>query len=243
MRSPISYYDSARAIARRCEHGVGGRLLEVYDDATGDVLVIGRITMWEPGVRLQWRSSVDDVEVDVLLRRDRHRYQRAGGRACGARRRSEHDRQLLVRAADAGLVREVVRATRHRVARDTRSLAPEPPALLPQARHRCPLARRRVRVRTAPAPRIGRGHGLDRVPRRQRCADSPHRRGRRRPSTASRTCRSCTSTTSMHTSNTPAHRARRSSKPIHQYGYRAYVAEDLEGHRWTFAQARPTMTQ
>jgi uncharacterized glyoxalase superfamily protein PhnB len=28
---------------------------------------------------------------------------------------------------------------------------------------------------------------------------------------------------------------------IHQHGYRAYVAEDPEGHRWTFAQARPTM--
>jgi uncharacterized glyoxalase superfamily protein PhnB len=30
-------------------------------------------------------------------------------------------------------------------------------------------------------------------------------------------------------------------EPIHQHGYRAYVATDLEGHRWTFAQARPTM--
>ena len=30
-------------------------------------------------------------------------------------------------------------------------------------------------------------------------------------------------------------------EPTHQYGYRAYVATDLEGHRWTFAQARPTM--
>jgi uncharacterized glyoxalase superfamily protein PhnB len=28
---------------------------------------------------------------------------------------------------------------------------------------------------------------------------------------------------------------------IHKHGYRAYVAEDLEGRRWTFAQARPTM--
>jgi uncharacterized glyoxalase superfamily protein PhnB len=28
---------------------------------------------------------------------------------------------------------------------------------------------------------------------------------------------------------------------IHRRGYRAYVAEDLAGHRWTFAQARPTM--
>jgi uncharacterized glyoxalase superfamily protein PhnB len=30
-------------------------------------------------------------------------------------------------------------------------------------------------------------------------------------------------------------------EPIRRHGYRAYVAEDLEGHRWTFAQARPTM--
>ncbi len=28
---------------------------------------------------------------------------------------------------------------------------------------------------------------------------------------------------------------------IRQHGYRAYEAEDLEGNRWTFAQARPTM--
>lgn len=28
---------------------------------------------------------------------------------------------------------------------------------------------------------------------------------------------------------------------IQQQGYRAYTAEDLEGHRWTFAQAPPTM--
>ena len=64
MRSPISYYDSSRAIARRCEPGVGGRILEVYDEV-GDALELGRITIWEPGVRLQWLSSVDDVEVEV----------------------------------------------------------------------------------------------------------------------------------------------------------------------------------
>jgi uncharacterized glyoxalase superfamily protein PhnB len=28
---------------------------------------------------------------------------------------------------------------------------------------------------------------------------------------------------------------------IEQRGYRAYTAEDPEGRRWTFAQARPTM--
>ena len=49
---------------RRCEPGVGGRILEVYDEV-GDVLELGRITIWEPGVKLQWLSSVDDVEVEV----------------------------------------------------------------------------------------------------------------------------------------------------------------------------------
>jgi uncharacterized glyoxalase superfamily protein PhnB len=29
-------------------------------------------------------------------------------------------------------------------------------------------------------------------------------------------------------------------QPIHEHGFRGYVAEDLEGHHWTFAQARPT---
>jgi hypothetical protein len=28
---------------------------------------------------------------------------------------------------------------------------------------------------------------------------------------------------------------------IRQHGYRAYEAADLEGNKWTFAQARPTM--
>ena len=46
-----------RALAMRCETGVGGRLLEVYDDASGDTLELARITAWEPGRRLGWRSS------------------------------------------------------------------------------------------------------------------------------------------------------------------------------------------
>jgi uncharacterized glyoxalase superfamily protein PhnB len=27
-------------------------------------------------------------------------------------------------------------------------------------------------------------------------------------------------------------------QPIREHGFRGYVAEDLEGHHWTFAQAR-----
>jgi uncharacterized glyoxalase superfamily protein PhnB len=52
-------------VAMRCEPGVGGRLLEVYDDAAGDALELGRITVWEPGKRLAWHSSLDDVSIDV----------------------------------------------------------------------------------------------------------------------------------------------------------------------------------
>jgi hypothetical protein len=34
---------------------------------------------------------------------------------------------------------------------------------------------------------------------------------------------------------------RAADSEIEQRGYRAYTAEDLEGRRWTFLQARPTM--
>ena len=64
-RGPHNFYDSKRAVAMRFEPGVGGRYLEVYDEAKGDVLEIARITLWEPGRRLVWRMSLDDTEVDV----------------------------------------------------------------------------------------------------------------------------------------------------------------------------------
>lgn len=62
---PINYFDSSRALGKRCEAGVGGRIIEVYDAATGDGLELARITDWEPGARLAWRSSVDDAEIEV----------------------------------------------------------------------------------------------------------------------------------------------------------------------------------
>jgi len=36
----------------RFEPGVGGRLVEVYDPATGDEFEVGRILVWQPGQRL-----------------------------------------------------------------------------------------------------------------------------------------------------------------------------------------------
>jgi uncharacterized glyoxalase superfamily protein PhnB len=65
VRGPINYFDSARAVGIRCEPGVGGRIVEVYDAATGDGLETARITEWRPGDRLAWRSSVDDVLTEI----------------------------------------------------------------------------------------------------------------------------------------------------------------------------------
>lgn len=66
-RGPINFYDAGRAAAKRFEPGVGGRYLEIYDDRTGEALEIGRITIWEPGARLVWRHSLNDTEVEVLF--------------------------------------------------------------------------------------------------------------------------------------------------------------------------------
>lgn len=65
VRGPINAYDSGRLVEMRCEPGVGGRILEVYDAESGDGLELARITAWEPGRRLAWQSSLDDVTIDV----------------------------------------------------------------------------------------------------------------------------------------------------------------------------------
>lgn len=43
----------------RFEPGVGGRLVEVFDEAAGDLFEVGKILAWEPGARLrvEWRAS------------------------------------------------------------------------------------------------------------------------------------------------------------------------------------------
>jgi uncharacterized glyoxalase superfamily protein PhnB len=65
VRGPINAYDSGRLIEMRCEPGVGGRILEVYDAESREALELARITVWEPGTRLAWKSSLDDVTIDV----------------------------------------------------------------------------------------------------------------------------------------------------------------------------------
>jgi hypothetical protein len=66
VRGPINFGDAGRVVEVRCEPGVGGRIGEVLDDrASGPLRESARITAWEPGVRLCWASSVDDVQTEV----------------------------------------------------------------------------------------------------------------------------------------------------------------------------------
>lgn len=58
----IDSWDSARVVGHRMDGGVGGRVVEVYVD---DELELARIVVWEPGSRVVWESSVDDVVIDV----------------------------------------------------------------------------------------------------------------------------------------------------------------------------------
>jgi uncharacterized glyoxalase superfamily protein PhnB len=67
-QGPINFFDSSRAFEMRMEHGVGGRIVEVYDDA-GDGLEVARLTAWEPGERLEWTSSLDDVRTEIRFRK------------------------------------------------------------------------------------------------------------------------------------------------------------------------------
>ena len=52
----------------------------------------------------------------------------------------------------------------------------------------------------------------------------------------------------VYVNDVEAHHAKASAsgavivEPIKHHGFKAYVAEDLEGRRWTFVQARPTMS-
>ena len=95
VRGPINAYDSGRLVAMRCEPGVGGRIIEVYDADSGEGLEVARITDWEPGRHLGWQSSLDDVRIDVRFeespraRSSNSRQQfRQGARTTAARRSS-----------------------------------------------------------------------------------------------------------------------------------------------------------
>ena len=63
-------FQPSRRGVMRFEPGVGGRLVETYED--GEVYEVGRVLVWEPGQRLvfQWRGTnfADDQVTEVEVR-------------------------------------------------------------------------------------------------------------------------------------------------------------------------------
>jgi uncharacterized glyoxalase superfamily protein PhnB len=242
VRGPINFYDASRAIARRCEPGIGGRLLEVYDDATGEALELGRITTWQPGERLAWNSSVDDVHTEVRF------VPVAGGTtvtvtatipAGGADRGGTSWVRVVPGWLGAWCAR---RDTAPRQPAETARLGLALYYAEPSAAARW-LADAFGLVPSSPPP------GDDADPARTwiefrvgNCTvmlfplDGDHPEGA-----------PATHVPWVFVDDLEAHlaHARRAGATIaagiHQHGYRAYEAADLEGNRWTFAQARPTM--
>ena len=238
VRGPINFFDSGRAVAMRIEPGVGGRVLEVYDDARDDVLELGRITVWEPGERLAYRSLVDDTEVDVRFD------------AVGERTRVSVTQSLLPGGERALYFwptvlrwlgtwfeqRDQGGAARGEIARVSLALYYEDPE--GAARWLQRVFRlgswSGVPAEGEDAPWLELHHGnvailLCRLDGRS-AKEAPD----------AHAVWAYVDDLDAHFAHTEAAGARIVAG-IEQHGYRSYVAEDLEGHRWRFVQARPTM--
>jgi uncharacterized glyoxalase superfamily protein PhnB len=236
-------------VARTCEPGVGGRLLEVYDEASGDALELGRITVWQPGERLAWQSAVDDVLIDVrfepttagtmvrVLASIPDGGQDRGGTAwvrvvppwfgawCARRDTAPRQPQELARLAVAVYYSKPVTAARWLTA----AFGLQMPSPLPAG------------------DAAGGEDGEDGEDRwiEFRVGNSSlilFRLQGERPEGAADT-----HVPWVFVDDLDAHLARAKAsgagidEGIHAHGYRAYVARDLEGHCWTFAQAPPSM--
>jgi uncharacterized glyoxalase superfamily protein PhnB len=241
IRGPINNWDSARVVEMRCEPGVGGRLLEIYDEEHGDALELARITAWEPGVRLAWQSSVDDVQIEVRFQAVGHGTRvrveatipaggkDAGGTAfvrmtppwfgawCARRDHVPHELRDTGRLALA--VYYAKPGTAARWLRDAFGF--EPAGNMPNAGDE---------TSDWIEFRIG---NCSLMVFKQDEAQAVH-------APPTHVAWVFVDDLDAHFASAIASGAR-IVEGIHQHGYRAYVAEDLEGHRWTFAQARPTM--
>ena len=238
VRGPINFFDSGRAVAMRIEPGIGGRVLEIYDDARADALELGRITHWQPGVRLAYRSAVDDTEVDV-------RFDEVEG---GTRVRVT---QTLLPGGERAFFfwptvlrwlvpwcdeRDGARPAPREIARLSIALYYEDPAA---------AARWLARVF-----QLGSWSGIPAEGEDASWIELHHgnvavllfgldgHRVRGAP---------VTHVPWAYVDDVDAHFAHAKAagativSDIEEHGYRSYTADDLEGHRWTFVQARPTM--
>jgi hypothetical protein len=226
VRGPINFFDAARAVGMKIEPGVDGRVLETYEE---EALELGRITAWEPGNRLAYRSSVDDSEVDV-------RFEAVEGGTLvrvtqtlvpgGEQMFDFWPRTLAWFGSWFGEGRP------KEIAPLSIALYYESPAEAARWLERVFQLRSWTGIlETAEGTWIELHHGNVAIllfpleGERGVFTDMPW----------------------VYVDDLDAHFAHAESEGativegIHQHGYRAYVAEDLEGRRWTFAQARPTM--
>jgi uncharacterized glyoxalase superfamily protein PhnB len=251
VRGPINFFDSARAVAKVCEPGVGGRILEVYDAATGEGLEVARITAWHPGERLAWRSSVDDVEVEVRFEPT------ASGtlvRVLAAIPSGGADRggTAWVRVVPAWFGAWCAR-------RDTAPREPRDLARLAVAVYYArPAAAARwladafgfVPTNELPAATADENWDAERRWIEFHLGNSSlmiFKLENAVPITTGPADGAFRHVPWVFVDDLDAHWARARARgativtDIHQHGYRAYEADDLESNRWTFAQARPTM--
>lgn len=74
-REPRFRFNPGRTGVMRFEPGAGGRLVEVYDEAAGDLFEVGRVTVWDPPGRLVFHFRMagfrpdETTEVEVLFER------------------------------------------------------------------------------------------------------------------------------------------------------------------------------
>ena len=246
VRGPINFFDSARAVSMVCEPGVGGRILEVYGSDPLDALEIATITAWQPGERLAWRSSLDDVEVEVTFAaaaggttvqvlaivpaggedRGGTFWQRIVpdwfGAWCARRDIAAHEPDEVDRLAIAIYYIRPVTAARW-LADSFGLTAP----------------------RSLPVPEPGKDVDAEQAWLEFRVGRCSVLVFKAEPSPAEPV--PVTHVPWIYVDDLDAHYAQATAagakivEPIRQHGFRAYEAEDLEGHRWTFVQARPTM--
>jgi len=246
VRGPINFFDSARAVSMVCEAGVGGRILEVYGSEPPDALEIARITVWQPGQRVSWHSSLDDVEVEVTFApvaggtavqvlatvpaggQDRGGtfWQRVVpdwfGAWCARRDVAAREPDEVGRLAIAIYYDKPVTAARWLA----EAFGLTSPSSLPELEPGKDVDAERAWLEF----RVGRNSLMVFKSESSQAEPVP-----------------VTHVPWLYVDDLDAHFARSVAagakivEPIHQHGFRAYQAEDLEGYRWTFVQARPTM--
>jgi uncharacterized glyoxalase superfamily protein PhnB len=249
LRGPINFWsDGGRVVEVRCEPGVGGRIIEILDDpAGGEVLERARITTWEPGRRLAWESPLDDVQTEVRFvpieggtRVTVEHFVPVGGEDrggtawsrvvprwfgawCAKRDRVAHEQIDIARlslgvyyARPAAGARWLNAVFGFEPAGDL----PDGPDPLPDGDHGYPWIEFRL------------GNALLHVFQLE----------------GDRAVNARTHVPWVYVGDLEAHFAHAKGagaaivEEIHPYpGSSVYVADDLEGNRWTFSQARPTM--